>query len=124
MSEGVYNIQNAATQGFITFAYIGVPMISLVILALIMVSFKVEDELPKIHEELTARRKAETEARGEVYISPEEKAEMEQAENDRIAEENRIKELKARCEKKGLDFETENRKYLEKLEKKQKKAKK
>ena len=37
---------------------------------------------------------------------------MEQKEFDRIAEENRVKELKAKCEKKGLDFETENNKYL------------
>ena len=30
------------------------------------------------------------------------------------AEENRIKELKEYCQKKGLDFDTENQKYLDK----------
>lgn len=115
VSEGVYNVQNIATQNFITLAYIGIPMIALVAMALIMVFFNVEDKLPMVHEALTAKRKAEAEARGEVYYSIEEKAAMEQAENDRIAEENRIKELKAKCEKKGLDFAAEEAKYQAKL---------
>lgn len=112
--DGVYNVQNVATQNFISFAYIGIPMISLMILAIIMIFFNVEKHLPRVHSELTARRKAEAEARGEVYISPEDKAALEQEENDRIAEENRIAELKEKCKKKGLDFETENQKYLDK----------
>ena len=36
-------------------------------------------------------------------------------ENDRIAEENRIRELKAKCERKGLSFEDEEAKYQKKL---------
>lgn len=118
ISEGIYNVQNAATQGFITFAYIGIPMIGLILMAVIMIFLRVEDLLPTIHEELTARRKAEAEARGEVYLSPEEKAAIEQEENDRIAEENRIKELKEYCEKKGLSFDEEEAKYQAKLAKK------
>ena len=74
-----------------------------------------EDQIPQISADISARHRAEAEARGEVYYSPEEKAAMEQAENDRIAEENRIKELKARCEKKGLSFEEEEAKYQAKL---------
>ena len=45
----------------------------------------------------------------------------EKEEAARIHEENRIADLKAYCEKKGLDFETENAKALKKLEKKKKK---
>ena len=45
----------------------------------------------------------------------EEKAAAEQIENDRIAEENRVKELKAKCEKKGLSFDEEEAKYQAKL---------
>lgn len=115
VSEGVYNIQNAATQGFITFAYVGVPMILLIAMAVIMVFLKVEVHLPRVHEELTARRKAEAAARGEVYMSPDEKAALEQAEQDKIAEEKRIEELKAKCAKKGLNFEEEEAKYQKKL---------
>ena len=54
---------------------------------------------------------------------------LEEEESDKEAEEARIKQLKASCEKKGLDFEAENNKYLAKkaeAEKasKEKKAKK
>ncbi len=124
ISEGVYNTQNAAAQGFITFAYVGVPMICLIAMAVIMFFFKVEIHLPRIHDELTARRKAEAAARGEVYISPDEKAALEQAEQDKKAEEKRIEELKARCARKGLDFEAEEAKYQQKLAAKQAKSKK
>ena len=65
VSEGVYNVQNAATQNFITLAYIGIPMIALIVMAVVMIFLPVENLLPEIHEELTARRKAECEAQGE-----------------------------------------------------------
>lgn len=123
VSEGVYNVQNAATKGFISLSYIGVPMFALILMAVIMVFLRVEDELPKIHKELTARRKREAEARGEVYLSQEEKEALEQEENDRIAEENRVKELREYCAKKGLSFEEEEAEYQTKLaEKKAKEA--
>ena len=60
------------------------------------------------------RHKAAAEARGEVWISPEELEERERAENARLAEEARVADLREKCEKRGLDFDTENRKYLEK----------
>ena len=124
VSEGVYNTQNAAAQSFITFAYVGIPMICLIAMAIIMFFFKVELHLPRIHDELTARRKAEAAARGEVYMSPDEKAALEQAEQDKKAEEKRIEELKARCARKGLDFEAEEAKNKQKLAAKQAKSKK
>lgn len=48
--------------------------------------FDVEKLMPQISADITARRKAEAEARGEVYISPEEKAAEEQARMDQLAE--------------------------------------
>ena len=71
--------------------------------------------MPQITADITARHKAEAEARGEVYISPEEKAAIEQEELEKKAEEKRIEELKEKCAKKGLDFQEEERKYQEKL---------
>ncbi len=65
-----------------------------------------------MNEEIRARRKAEAEARGEVYVSPEERAEQERLQDERLSELARIDDLKAKCAKKGLDFETENAKYL------------
>ena len=46
------------------------------------------------------------------------------AESDLLAEENRIAELKAKCEKKGLRFEDEEAKYQAKLAEKKAKASK
>jgi len=80
----------------------------------------VEKKLPKINEELLERKKAAVIARGEEWIDPEELARIEAEENARITEENRIADLKEHCAKKGLDFDTENEKYLAKQAKKQK----
>ena len=49
---------------------------------------------------------------------------MEQEKAAVIREENRIADLKAKCAKKGLDFDTENAKYLAKQAKKNKKLQK
>ena len=100
---------------FFKLCFGGIPAIMYVIMAVILIWFSVGKMIPQISEELVARRKAEAEARGEVYLSPEEKAALEQEENDRIAEENRVAELKAKCEKKGLNYEEEEAKYQAKL---------
>lgn len=94
------------------FVRYGVPLIQYSLLAIVLLFMTIEKHLPKMTEEVRARRKAEAEARGEVYVSPEEKAEKERIEDERISELARIEDLKAKCAKKGLDFETENAKYL------------
>ncbi len=90
----------------------GVPLIQYSLIAIVLLFMTLEKHLPKMNEEIRARRKAEAEARGEVYVSPEEKAEQERLQDERLSELARIKDLKAECAKKGLDFETENAKYL------------
>jgi len=62
------------------------------------------------------------EAAGGVYISPEEKAAQELEEQEKISEQKRIEELKAKCAKKGLSFAEEEAKYQAKLKAKQDKA--
>ncbi|MBQ1490643.1 MAG: MFS transporter, partial [Blautia sp.] len=89
VSEGVYNVQNAATQGFFSFAYIAIPLICLMVMAIIMFFLNVEKHLPVIHEKLNEKRKAEAEARGEVYVSQEELAAQEEAEKKQRAEAKR-----------------------------------
>ena len=115
-------VQNEGVRNFFTFCFFGTPLISAAVSAVIMLFYKVEDEMPQITAGISAFHRAEAEARGEVYVSPEEKARLEQEENDRIAEENRLKELKAKCEKKGLIFEEEEAKYQAKLAEKKAKA--
>ena len=114
-ADGTWVAQTASVQNYFVFGYFGVPMITYIIVFILMLFFKVEPLMPQIQADITARHKAEAEARGEVYMSIEEKAALEQAEQDRIAEENRIAELKAKCQKKGLNYEEEEAKYQQKL---------
>lgn len=74
--------------------------------------------MPAVQNAICQRHKEATEARGEVWVSPEELAEQEKAENARLAEEARIADLKEKCRKKGLDFDTENQKYLDRRNRK------
>lgn len=107
--------QPASAQSFITWMYVGIPMIGYLIITLIFSFYDLEGKIPQISKDITARRKAEAEARGEVYLSAEEKEAIEQEQQAKAAEENRIRELKEKCAKKGLIFEEEEAKYQAKL---------
>lgn len=72
----------------------------------------VEKKLPKINAELLRRKKEAVLARGGTWIEPEEQDRIEREQAAKEHEENRIADLKELCAKKGLDFETENNKYL------------
>lgn len=80
----------------------------------------VEKKLPEINAELLRRKKEAVLARGEEWIDPAEAERIEQEKAAVLREENRITDLKVKCAKKGLDFDTENAKYLAKQAKKQK----
>lgn len=72
----------------------------------------VEKKLPKINAELLRRKKEAVLARGGTWIEPEEQDRIEREQAAKEHEENRIADLRELCAKKGLDFETENNKYL------------
>lgn len=114
-ADGSYVAQAPAVQTFFIWGIFAIPAIFFVVIACVLFFYRVEKELPKIKRDIEARHKAEAEARGEVYLSPDEKAALEQEENDRIAEKKRIEELKAKCKKIGLSFEAEEAKYQKKL---------
>lgn len=114
-ADGSWVVQNAATQNWIVLCFAVIPAVTYLISAIIIFFYRIEDDVPRMSADISARHRAEAEARGEVYYSPEEKAEMERQENERKAEEIRIKELKEKCAKKGLNFEQEEAKYQAKL---------
>ena len=122
MADGSWVAQNSAVQNFFISGLFVYPAVCFAVIAVIAYFFTVEKELPQIKADVVARHKAEAEARGETYLSPEEKVALEQAEFDRIAEEKRVEELKAKCAKKGLNYAQEEAKYQAKLA--QQKAKK
>ena len=111
-------VQPAASQNLFAGGVFLVPAIGFAICFLFLLRYRLDKELPGMQTAIAERHKAEAEACGEVYVSPEEKERLEQIELDRVAEEKRINELKALCEKKGLDFETEEAKYQAKLARK------
>ena len=98
-----------------------VPAIEYAIIILILLFMNLEKKLPDMQKTIRERYVAEAAARGEVWVSPEELEEREKEENARLAEEARISDLREKCEKRGLDFNKENQKYLDKKAKKAKK---
>lgn len=117
------NIEN-----FMGFCFYGVDFIVSIAFLVLLPFVTVEKNVDFMNLELLRREKQKTIDEGKVWIEPAERERLEDLEAKRTLEENRIKDLKARCERKGLNFEEENAKYLEKVrlkeEKKQAKLKK
>lgn len=108
-------VTNFMTLSFYLFDAI---LAAVVVIALPFVD--VEKKLPEINAELLRRKKEAVLARGEEWIDPAEAERIEQEKAAVLREENRIADLKAKCAKKGLDFDAENAKYLAKQAKKKK----
>lgn len=115
--------QPAAATGWINFAYQGsFIVIGIVVFFIFCFVFRIEDDMPKISRELQERKVAECASLGIEYIPADELQRREIAEQECVAEENRMKELREKCAKKGLDFEAENQKVLDKRAAKEAKA--
>ena len=88
-----------------------------IILALanvILLSFvDIEKKMPRVSAELLRRKKEAVLAKGMEWIDPDEQDRMMREEEEREHEENRVTDLKSLCQKKGLNYEEENAKYLE-----------
>ncbi len=124
MADGTFVTQSAAVQNFFVIGWYIVPAVGAFLIGFLCSFFKLDKELPQIQREIAERHRAQALARGEEYVSPEEQAARELAEQERIAEEKRIEELKAKCAKKGLNFADEEAKYQAKLAAKDAKKKK
>ena len=115
----LYADQPAGAVTWINFSYQGaIALTALLFLILFLFFFDIDKRMPAVTQALTDRRKAECEAKGIPYVSPIEQQRAEIAKQQIEAEENRVKELKELCAKKGLDFDKENQKYLDKKAKK------
>ena len=111
---------NSDVLQFMTFAFYMFDIVASIIYIVLLPFVDIEKKLPQINEDLRERQKQIALSKGEEWIEPEEIARREREEADRIQEQDRIHDLEERCAKKGLDFETENRKYLEKQSRKKK----
>ncbi len=110
-------VQPGSAQTGMVIVYLCMDMIGFVISIAALWGMNVEKYLEEDKQTILERQKAAVLAEGGVWTDPEERERLEQEKADRESEEERIKELKARCQKEGLDFEEENKKYLEAQEK-------
>lgn len=111
-------VQPGSVQTAISVAYLWVETIAYAVCALLLLFFTVEKFRKKDREQIIARQKMAVLEQGGTWIDPEERLRMEQEEADRLAEQARIDELKARCDRKGLDFEKIEAEYQKKRAKK------
>lgn len=110
----IYNQPEAVTTVFILF-FVGLEAIAGLVYAVMLLPVTVEKTVDKKLVIIRARQRAACEARGEVWAEPEVRAAEEQKRLDAEAEEYYRKELKERCQKKGLDYEAELTKHTEAL---------
>lgn len=115
--------QSDLTKNVITFAFVGLETITGLVLAILLMFLNVEKNIDKKQAQIKLFHKEETEKRGEIWIDPEIKS-LEDEKKYLLENEEAFKaSLKAKCEKKGLNYEEElalhNKKELEKKEKKE-----
>ena len=120
-AEGV--TASSEVRNFMSLAFYLFDIIAAAIFVILLPFVNVEKKLPTIKAELIRRQKEAVLARGDTWIEPEELERQELEEAKKKTEENRILDLKETCQRKGLDFETENQKYLEKVRIKEEKQK-
>ena len=115
-------IPSQEVKDFMTSSFFVTDMIKALASLIILPFITVEKDLPKITADLKERKRQKMIENGEEWLDDDELAAREAEEQKIIAEENRIHDLRVKCEKKGLDFDAENAKYFAKLAEKEEKA--
>ena len=111
----LYADQTKAATSWINFSYQGANMLTGVLFFILFAFFfKIERDMPTVQAALEEKKRKECEAQGIEYIPQSVLEKQERAKQAEEAEQARIKELKAYCEKTGKDFDTENQKVLDK----------
>lgn len=102
ITENLGNVQQATL-----WTFIGGETICYACIAILLFFMNVEKFSKIDHETIVADQKAAAEAKGITYVSAEETLKLQEEESKRMSRENDLNELKARCEKKGLNYENE-----------------
>lgn len=112
-----YNAADTATitstemQNAMTWLFIGGETLCYLVIAVTFIFMGVEKFSKLDHKAIIADQRAKAEEEGVEYIEPSEKLRMEEAEAEAASEQARMAELKAKCEKKGLNFEEQEANY-------------
>ena len=121
-------IQNDGVNKFITFAFVGLEVITGILCALVLAFVNVERTIERKHLVLVEREKLEYQKEGKTWLPADERNAIEIAKQEQEAEEIYKEELMQKCKKHNLDFEKEYQKHLDKQqalkEKQEAKAKK
>ena len=104
-------VQPKAVTDAITFSFVGLETITGLVLAGLLLFLTVEKTIARKQQKIREHQKAEAEARGETWIEPEVKAQMEEEQFMLESEAIYAEELKAKCEEKGLNYEEELAKH-------------
>ncbi len=113
--ETIAYVQSEAVKGVITFSFVGLEVFTGAALVILLLFLGVEKTVNKKLVIIRERQKATAEARGETWVAPEIKAKEDE---ERFLLENEhayLENLKAKCEKKGLDYEKEVEKHNEQV---------
>ena len=115
-------VDPAARRVLDTFLFFGAESACYLIIGILFLFMNVEKFSKLDHEAILADQKAKILADGGTWVEPEERARQEEEENARLVEEARVQQLHIDCEKKGLNFDEENKKYLDQKAVKDKEA--
>ncbi len=118
------NIAPKALQTAMPWIFIGVETFCYLGIFIMFIFMNVEKYSKEDHETILENQKQAALAAGEEWIEPEERMRREEEAADAAVEEARKAELKARCEKKGLNYEEEEAKYQAVQEEKRRAAEK
>lgn len=121
-TDAVAFVQPSATNDFITFAFVGLEVITGLACAGILMFVTVEKTIKRKQDILVEREKERFAREGREWAPAEERNRMEMERQDAEAEQIFLQELKKKCEKKGLSFEAESQKHGEAVFKKKAKA--
>ncbi len=116
------NISDPTIRAVLPWIFIGGETICYAIIAIIFIFMGVEKFSKFDHKAIVMDQKAKAEAEGIEYVDPAVRLAQEEAEAEIASEEARKAELKAKCEKQGLDYEAEEAKYQAVQEEKRKQA--
>lgn len=108
-------VQNSGVNNFITFAFVGLEVITGLACAGILFFINIEKTINKKHEALVEREKAQYAKEGKKWLPADERNALEIQKQEQEAEEYYKQELKEKCIKKHLDFDKEYRIHLDKI---------
>lgn len=111
----LYADQTPAATGWINFSFQGsFLLMGILFFVLFTFFFKIERDMPAVQDALQEKKRKECEAMGIEYIPQKELERRERQAQKEEAEANRVKELREKCARRGMEFEAENKKYLDK----------